>query len=121
MHSPINVVRSCRLVTLLGHARVHLCLAAHSYVSGPCSRGKFLRMQLGRPLLEEPDPTDDGPPGLKQEALPGMTGTMIPVPLQDHLGLPIPSDGNMLQSASSSQGAPHEGGLSNVPLPCPRC
>ena len=62
-------------------------------------------MQVGGPLLEGAEQTEDGPPGPKQEVLLGMTGTMIPMPLQDHLGLPVSSDGNILQSASSSQGA----------------
>ena len=53
-------------------------------------------------VLEE---AEDGHPGLKQEALPRMTGTMIPMPVQDHLGLPVSGDSNLLQSASSSQGA----------------
>ncbi len=71
------------------------------------SKEACLRLQLGRRLIAETPPLPDVPDGpflMKQEALPSMTG-MIPVPLQDRVGVPASSDGDLRQSGSSSQGA----------------
>ena len=79
-----------------------------------------LRPQLGRRLIAETPPLPDVPDGpflMKQEALPSMTG-MIPVPLQDRVGVPASSDGELRQSGSSSQGA--RGGPDPSPNPIPR-